>query len=193
MKMIEKKNIMKNRNNHKRKIVTIGNCNMIDLTSLVSPVKYPQVRVLSIGNFGSCSKNTAHEDTNDEKNVNHTLSEIDFFVSSTFGEQDEVISSIKKLKEANPNMKIVLAESTETPRFPGSNLPPGVDLIAPVTKEQGQAGNAFLTNQVGLLTGIQGGLAVSLAALIASRAEGKTSIMLSLTNLNKDLLASLQI
>merc|ERR1719348_2047785 len=186
--MIDTKIMRENENRNNRKIVKVGNCNMMDLTTLVPCNKYPQVKMLGFGNQHQDYRTSTLKDNGDGNETTNSLSEIDFFVASTFGEADEVIASVRKLKETNPNMKIVLADSAKSPVFPGHIPPPGVELIIPVTSQQNQAGRSFLVKEAGLLTGIQSGAAAYLAAVIANKAMEKCSIMLALTNLNRGLL-----
>jgi len=185
---------MKSSQQNSRQVVAVGNSQITSLPFLVPQNKRSQVKIWAIGNGVSCPKSLAktnHNDNSEKEVTINPIQAINYFVASSNGDIEEILSCVMKLKQVNPCLKIVIADSEEFPRFLGA--PPGVDLVIPVTREQSLAATGLLANKAGFLSGPSGGKALCSSALIANHVQDHSTIMTAMTNLNHQLLAQLNI
>lgn len=194
MKMTGENSFANKSSHNSRQSVAVGSITITSLPFLVPQNKRAQVKVLAVGNLDPKPKDLENKNLNDHKDnekVTNTSQAMQYFVASTNGDIEEMLACVLKLKQANPCLKIVLADSAENPRF--LEAPPGVELVIPVTREQSFAATGLLANNSGFLCGPSGGKALCSSALIASNIQDQSTIMTAITNLNHQLLSQLNI
>lgn len=170
---------------NERKQTIIGKCRLLVLPVLVPQSKQNKVKILALGNFLSGRQQSQNLDLD-------TLAAVDYFVIPASGNREDLLASLTTLKQAHPSLKILLADSSDNPMFPGLQFPSGVEAVLHVTKSQGQTARGLLAKQEGLLTGMQGGRAAFLAAGLAAELENEAVIAVSLKNLNQEIVKNLQ-
>jgi len=177
-----------------RQSVVIGGGIISNLPFLVPQNKRQQVKVLTIGNAiggPNCVGKKEIKDHQENEDSISPIEAVDYFVASSNGDIEEILLCVEKLKEINPCLKVILADSLETPSF--REAPPGVDLVIPVTRDQCQAATGLLVKNEGLLTGPSGGQALCSSALLANNIKEPSTILTAITNLNLELMSQLNI
>merc|ERR1712127_99573 len=96
---------------------------------------------------------------------------IDYLVAGTDCNIDKLLKTIRHLKETEPSLKIVLADSAELPVLQGQERPCGVESVMTVSQEQMEAG-----------------MALFLAFLMEGKIETGPTIAVAITNLSPELL-----
>eukprot|EP00091_Calanus_sinicus_P022012 TRINITY_DN6781_c0_g1_i1.p1 TRINITY_DN6781_c0_g1~~TRINITY_DN6781_c0_g1_i1.p1 ORF type:complete len:180 (+),score=53.99 TRINITY_DN6781_c0_g1_i1:330-869(+) len=168
-----------------RKEVIIGNAHLLDLEVLVPD---RPARLLALGNL---ARNRAPAEDNPWV---ESLSAINYLVVGAGGDIYQLMEAVSKIKEKNPSLKVILADSLETPIFPSgpNNKPLGVERIIQVSKKMADASRAFLHQKAGILTGHVAGLACGVAFSLADKIEIETTVAFTITNFDLSLLEQLQ-
>jgi len=168
-----------------RNEVIIGNAHLLDLEVLVPD---RPVRLLALGNLAGCPTPAS-----DNPKV-EPLSAINYLVVGVGGEIYQLMEAVTRIKEKNPRLKVILADSLESPFFPTlpNSQPPGVERIIRVSKKMADASRGFLHHKAGLLTGPGGGLACGVAFSLADKIEIETTVAFATTNFDLSLLEQLQ-
>jgi len=174
--------------NKPRKTVKIGNSHLLDLEAL-APDR--PSRLLAFGHLaaGSAPSSVAEQA--------EPLTAITHLVVGVSGDIDQMMAAVGEIKEKNPQLKVILADSQETPYFPfqrwnQGNRPAAVDKIIHLPRDMAEASRSLLHHQAGILTGQGGGLACCGAFLLADKIEIEATVAFTLTNFNMDLLDQLQ-
>jgi len=99
---------------------------------------------------------------------------------------------VAKIKEKNPQLKVILADSLENPCFPiwrwnQGPKPPGVETIIHIPREMAEASQNLLFRQAGILTGQGGGLACGVAFTLADKIEIEATVAFTMTNFNMNI------
>jgi len=173
-----------------RKLTSIGNCQALDLPTLVPFDKQGNVQVLALGNFPS--RRFERQEKDHQMDITK-LAEVDYLVIPASGNMDGLVAALNSLTQDHPTIKIIVADSSEDPMFSSSDPPHGVEAIVPVSRLQGQAGRGLIARQAGLLAGLQGGRAAFLTALLAGKLQEESTIVVSLTNFNQQIVNKLQV
>jgi len=166
-----------------RNTVKIGNAQLIDLEVLVPD--HP-VRLLSLGHLFRGSEQAP------EDQLVEPLTAINYLVVGTGGDANQMLEAVAKIKEKSPQLKVILADSLETPCFPvgrwnQGDKPPGVDAITHIPREMAEASRSLLFHHAGLLTGQVGGLAFGAAITLVQTIEVESTVAFSMTNFNANL------
>jgi len=171
--------------NNQRKETIIGKCRLLDLPVLVPQTKQSDVKILGLASLPSGRQPSHNLDLD-------TLAAVDYFVIPASGNREDLLSSLTALKQAHPSLKIMLADSSDNPMFPGLQIPSEVEAIVHVSKSQGQAARDLLMKQEGLLTGMQGGRAAFLTVSLVAELKNEAIVAVSLKNLNQEIVKNLQ-
>jgi len=168
-----------------RNEVIIGNAHLLDLEVLVPD---RPARLLAMGNL---AMNRAPASDNPKV---ESLSAIDYLVVGAGGDIYQMMEAVSRIKEKNPRLKVILADSLETPFFPigPNNKPPGVERIIHVSRKMADASRGFLHHKAGILTGPGGGLACGVAFSLADKIEIETTVAFTITNFDLGLLEQLE-
>eukprot|EP00092_Neocalanus_flemingeri_P092153 GFUD01116958.1.p1 GENE.GFUD01116958.1~~GFUD01116958.1.p1 ORF type:complete len:185 (-),score=41.21 GFUD01116958.1:241-795(-) len=171
----------------RRKEAIIGNSHLLDLEVLVPD---RTVRLLALGHL---ARNSAPSPDNQ---LVEPLTAINHLVVSTGGDMHQLMEAVRKIKEQNPQLKVIIADSLESPYFPvgtlnQSNKPAGVERIIPVSREMAEASRSLLHHQAGILTGPGGGLAGCVAFALANKIGIEATVAFTITNFNMNLLDQL--
>jgi len=170
-----------------RNAVKIGNAHLLDLEVLVPD---QPVRLLALGHLvRDCSPAAAGQ-------LVEPLTAINYLVVGTGGDLNQMLEAVDKIKEKNPELKVILADSLETPCFPiwrwnQEPKPPGVEAIIHIPKEMTDASRNLLFRQAGLLTGQVGGLACGAAFMLAENIEVESTVAFTMTNFDMNLQSKL--
>jgi len=153
--------------NKPRKTVKIGNSCLLDLEVLVPD---RPVRLLALGHMATGSAPSSIAD------MVEPLTAITHLVVGVSGDVEQMMAAVGEIKEKNPQLKVILADSQETPCFPFrrwnlGNRPAGVDKIIHLPRDMAEASRSLLHHQAGILTGKGGGLACCGAFLLANKIE----------------------
>lgn len=119
--------------------------------------------------------------------VQSSLTAIDFLVAGTDCNMESLLETVIQLKEIHPQLRVVLAESKESPRL--SELPLGVESIMLVAQDKAEVGRSLLFQQAGILAGINAGMAAYLAFIMEGQMETGATIAMATTNLTPQLLS----
>jgi len=178
MDMDKMKNTLRNE-------VIIGKAHLLDLEMLVSD---RPVRLLAVGHLGTNSSPTC-----DHPKV-EPLSAIHYLVVGTGGNMHQLMESIRKIKEKVPRLKVILADSLETPMFSTNqeNKPAGVERIIYASKKMSDASQGLLYHKAGILTGYGGSLACGVAFALADNIEAGATVAFTISNFNLNTLGQLQ-
>eukprot|EP00092_Neocalanus_flemingeri_P036062 GFUD01039262.1.p1 GENE.GFUD01039262.1~~GFUD01039262.1.p1 ORF type:complete len:185 (+),score=37.63 GFUD01039262.1:139-693(+) len=181
------KSDMDQNKNEPRKEAIIGNAHLLDLEVLVPD---RAVRLLALGHMARSSAPTS------KAKMSEPLTAINYLVVSTGGDILQMMEAVRKIKEQNPRLKVIIADSLESPYFPvgtlnQSNKPAGVERIIPVSREMAEASRSLLHHQAGILTGPGGGLAGCVAFALANKIGIEATVAFTITNFNMNLLDQL--
>jgi len=178
MDMDKMKNTLRNE-------VIIGKAHLLDLEMLVP---YRPMRLLAMGHMGTNSAPTS-----DNPKV-EPLSAIHYLVVGAGGDMHELMESIRKIKEKVPRLKVILADSFETPMFSTNqgNKPAGVERIIYVSKKMSDASRGLLYHKAGILTGCGGSLACGVAFTLADKIGNDATVAFTITNFGLKTLEQLQ-
>lgn len=150
-----------------------------------------------MGQFANESNPEAHRKTTALEIYNDLDGKIDIFVAA-IGTGGTITGTGEKLKELNPNIKIVAVEPLSSPVLSGGSPAPhqiqGIgagfvpavlntkiyDEVITVSNEDAIITAKNLAKQEGLLVGISAGANVYAAALVASRPENKDKVIVTI-------------
>eukprot|EP00092_Neocalanus_flemingeri_P012828 GFUD01013822.1.p1 GENE.GFUD01013822.1~~GFUD01013822.1.p1 ORF type:complete len:185 (+),score=38.54 GFUD01013822.1:173-727(+) len=182
------KSDMDQNKNEPRKEAIIGNAHLLDLEVLVPD---RAVRLLALGHMARSSAPTS------KAKMSEPLTAINYLVVSTGGDILQMMEAVRKIKEKNPQLKVILADCLESPYFPIGKLnlskkPAGVERIIPVSRDMAEVGRSLLHHQAGILTGPGGGRAGSVAFALADKIENEATVAFTITNFDMNLLDQLQ-
>jgi len=168
-----------------RNEVIIGKAHLLDLEMLV-PNR--PVRLLAMGDLGTNSSPTS-----DNPKV-EPLSAIHYLVVGAGGDMHQLTESIRKIKENVPRLKVILADSLETPMFPPNqeSKPVGVERIIYGSKKMSDASRGLLYHKAGILTGWGGSLACGVAFTLADKIETDATAAFTITNFDLKTVDQLQ-
>ncbi|MBR4119752.1 MAG: cysteine synthase A [Bacteroidales bacterium] len=140
--------------------------------------------------FDNLSNAEAHYQTTANEIWNDLNGNVDIFVAGV-GTGGTISGNGKRLKELNPNVKIVAVEPAESALLSGNNAGPHkiqgiganfipllynsevVDEVIPVSGEDAYAASRLISATEGVLVGISSGAALYAASLLASRSENR--------------------
>jgi len=111
------------------------------------------------------------------------LQSLDFLVAPATGDKEELEFSLRTLKGANPNLKIILADSRDHPSLLANFCHEEDVRIIPVSSQEAQIGKQLVEEQLGLLVGPPGGRSAFGAHVLAHQLEADIKIGMLLTNL----------
>ena len=99
------------------------------------------------------------------------LDALDYLVVGAGGDKQELIEAICTLKEKAPWIKVILADSAESPMFPKNqgNRLDGIERVVYAPKKLFEASRSLLYHKAGLLTGLSGHLACGVAFTLAQK------------------------
>jgi len=182
------KTAMDQTNNKLRNKVIIGNAHLLELEMLVPD---RPVRLLALGHL---ARNSAPTSVNQ---LVEPLTAINYLVVSAVGDVQQVLEAVRRIKEKNPRLKVILADSLEAPYFPirainQGNKPASVERIIHVSRDMAEASRSLLHHQAGILTGQGGGLAGGVAFTLANKIGIDATVAFTITNFNMNLLNQLQ-
>lgn len=158
-----------------RNEVKIGNAHLIDLDLLLPE---EPVRLLAMGHLAGKVAPTL-----DNQKV-EPLDALDYLVVGAGGDKQELIEAICALKEKAPWIKVILADSAESPMFPKNqgNRLDGIERVVYAPKKLYEASRSLLYHKAGLLTGFSGHLACGVAFTLAQKLKANSTVAFSITN-----------
>eukprot|EP00090_Calanus_glacialis_P034895 TRINITY_DN591_c0_g1_i1.p1 TRINITY_DN591_c0_g1~~TRINITY_DN591_c0_g1_i1.p1 ORF type:complete len:180 (-),score=41.26 TRINITY_DN591_c0_g1_i1:247-786(-) len=168
-----------------RNEVIIGNAHLLDLEVLVPD---RPARLLAMGNL---ARNRAPASDNPKV---ESLSAINYLVVGAGGDIYQMMEAVSRIKEKNPRLKVILADSLETPMFPTNqeNKPAGVERIIYASKKMSDASRGLLYHKAGILTGCGGSLACGVAFTLADKIGTAATVAFTITNFDLNILDQLQ-
>jgi len=176
---------MDNLKHTQRNEVIIGNAHLLDLDMLLPD--HP-VRLLALGNR---ARNYAPAIDNPKV---EPLSALNYLVVGAAGDMHQLVESVRKIKEMVPQIKVILADSAETPMFPKNqaNKPAGVESIIYAPRKMSDASRALLYHKAGILTGCGGSRACGVAFTLAEKIGIDATVAFTITNFDQRILEQLQ-
>merc|ERR1712106_649208 len=102
----------------------------------------------------------------------------------------QLVESVQKIKEMVPQIKVILADSAETPMFPKNqaNKPAGVESIIDAPRKMSVASRALLYHKAGILTGCGGSRACGVAFTLAEKIGIDATVAFTITNFDQRIL-----
>jgi len=168
-----------------RSEVIIGNAQLLDLDVLVPD--HP-VRLLALGH-----RARHHAEILDNSKV-EPLATLDYLVVGASGDKYQLVDAICELKEKVPDIKVILADSAESPMFPRNDWdrPACIERIVYAPKKLSDAGRSLLYHKAGILAGSGGNLACGVAFTLAQKIRMDATVAFSITNFDLRALQQLQ-
>jgi len=165
--------------------VIIGNAHLLDLDLLVPD---EPVRLLAMGHLAGKVAPAL-----DNRKV-EPLDALDYLVVGAGGDKQELIEAIGTLKEKAPWIKVILADSAESPMFPKNqgNRLDDIERVIYVQKKLFDASCSLLYHKAGLLAGFSGHLACGVAFTLAQKIKADSTVAFSITNFDLNTAQQLQ-
>lgn len=139
-------------------------------------------RILAIGNMAPTQGHTLV----DQDMVQETsLDTINVLVAGADCNLDNLLETIRQLKERHPELKVVLAEPKGRPTL--CEPPEGVESVMQVSQAMAEVGRSLLYQQAGILAGVNAGMAAYLAFIMEGKLEKGATIATATTNLTPQL------
>jgi len=165
--------------------VIIGNAHLLDLDLLVAD---EPVRLLAMGHRAGKVAPAL-----DNQKV-EPLDALDYLVVGAGGDKQELIEAIAVLKDKAPWIRVILADSAESPMFPKNqgNRLDGIERVIYVHKKLFDASRSLLYHKAGLLAGCSGHLACGVAFTLAQKIKADSTVAFSITNFDLNTAQQLQ-